>query len=174
MYCSTGSWQNVSRTSLTIDTADSPVVPSVSIIAPKVIGSCQSLVIDITSSTGSGGRSWSNTSIYAVSLTANVTAINKFLKSSYKISPPTKIDSSIIPTGSVLNIVVNLCNFFGQCGLANKQILVSSTTLPVVTIAGSNIRKITRSSTVTLDASSYVESCSGTKTYSGLVSRSRL
>eukprot|EP01038_Epipyxis_sp_PR26KG_P005469 gene5469-7572_t len=167
--CSSDSWEIVSNSSsVAIQNAIVPIVPKINIIAPSVIGSCQSLTVDASSSSGSGSRSWSNISIAVGSLTANVSAMNQYLSSKFTVSPPTVIPASIIPTSASFYILLKMCNFLGQCSQTSKQVSVIASLIPVASIPGDSVKQITKASVLRLDSVAFVQQCGGSTSTSGL------
>ena len=70
-------WKTAASTSVLIQRPASPVSPSVAISAPSVIGSCDDFSLDVSGSSGSGGRPWSNASISVLGMPGtNVSAIS--------------------------------------------------------------------------------------------------
>eukprot|EP01034_Spumella_vulgaris_P038902 gene38902-biopygen33042 len=69
------------------------MTPTVSISLPSTIGLCAPLTLDISTSSGSGGRSWTtrNITVLASRTSSNVSTIQRFLNAQYQISPPTPI-----------------------------------------------------------------------------------
>ena len=59
--------------SATIKAPVTAVTPKVSIVAPETIGTCDDLNVDVSSSSGSGGRAWISTSISVESSSSNAT-----------------------------------------------------------------------------------------------------
>ena len=52
-------WTNISSINSTITPPTIPLSPIVTVAAPNIIGSCDNLKLDLTSSTGGLGRQWS-------------------------------------------------------------------------------------------------------------------
>jgi hypothetical protein len=54
----------------------SPITPTISISASSVVGECDDISLDLSGSSGSGGRDWVNQSLSVISLSSgNVTKI---------------------------------------------------------------------------------------------------
>eukprot|EP01038_Epipyxis_sp_PR26KG_P010901 gene10901-14632_t len=61
--CYSSSWDSVdANNKVFVKQPDRPISPTVAIIAPSVVGSCGGFTIDLSSSTGNGGRLWLNRS----------------------------------------------------------------------------------------------------------------
>ena len=129
------------------------ITPKVRISAPAVLSVFAPLSLDLRSSSGSGGRQWSNVSISVRSMAANVDAINLFYNRN--LSSPLERLNSLLPRGSLLvgqSYVFDftLCTFWGACAHSSHKVLVTSSyALPII-IAGSAYKQITRSSSVSL------------------------
>jgi hypothetical protein len=52
------SWPSASATSVSIAAPGTAVVPIVAVSAPSNLGTCDTLTLDLSGSTGSGGRAW--------------------------------------------------------------------------------------------------------------------
>jgi hypothetical protein len=164
-------WVYASRQSVTVSAPSSPVTPSVLINAPTVIGQCDSLTIDVTGSTGSGGRSWASISFAVFSSTSGVNAsvLLAYLNQHYVISPPAAVPYSVITHGAYYTINVKLCNFLGTCGQGSFSFTALNSLLPSVTIFGPTSQEITRSSSLTLSSNAFIASCDGSASYQNLL-----
>jgi hypothetical protein len=160
--CDTNSWPFAPpSTTVLIAAPASAVVPTVAVSSPTTIGECDSLTLDITSSTGSGGRAWTSSSIRVESASSvNTTALQGFLSSRYQLSPPTPIPGSLLAKGQAYTFKVTLCNFLGKCGQASKRVLVQATTVPVVSLPGSSLRRSKRSTALSVGSDAYYVECS--------------
>jgi hypothetical protein len=159
------SWAQTSTNIMTILPPDSPITPSVSISMPATIGQCSNLLLDISSSSGNGGRQWANLTILVQS-SANVTELQKFLNNRYQISPPTMLPARFFDAGQSYNFIVELCNFLGQCSTSSKKVTILATIMPTISIAGANLRSLKRFESLSLKASAEVSSCDGSSSSS--------
>lgn len=98
--------------------------PVVGISGPSIIGKCDSFTLDLSSSTGGGGKAFSSI-LFAVSSTGNGTEAQNFLNSRYVISPPKAVPHGTFPEG-LNNIMVTICNFLGACGQGSHQLIVTA------------------------------------------------
>jgi hypothetical protein len=141
-----------------------PVVPTVFITAPSEIGSCASLLLDLTLSIGAAGRPWAS-SVFNVTTrpysVAVASRLHLFLLRNYTMDPPTLIPSSVLTKGYRFRIHVTLCNFLGYCGSNYQDTFVSSSTnaITAVTIVGWNTRSVLRSSPLSIAATAVASSC---------------
>jgi hypothetical protein len=160
--CDTSAWSVASASAGVNLTAPAvAVVPTVAISSPTTIGECDSLTLDITSSTGSGGRAWASRTIRVESTASvNTTLLQSFLSSRYQQSPPTPIPSSMLAKGQAYTFKVTLCNFLGKCGQASKRVLVQATTVPVVSLPGGSLRRSKRSTALSVGSEAFYVECS--------------
>jgi hypothetical protein len=148
-----------------------PLVPSVSLTAPNYLSNrtCTPFSVDASSSTGSGGRAWSNVTVTVSSSSGNVTTVNRLLKS-YQITKPTLLSSNQFTPGSY-TFLVKLCNFFALCTTATSTlVVVGSGVIPLTTIYGSQSQTTTRNLQFRLTYDSYTTACGGAVSRSNLVS----
>jgi hypothetical protein len=160
-----------SSTSVTVTVAAalSAIAPSVVLSAPDTVGQCDSLVLDISASSGSGGRPWKSRTIAVETDAPNATNLQSFLKDKYQDSPPRPATSSLFVSGYSYNFVAKLCNFLGKCGQANKRVLVQNKDIPTATLPGSPMRLAQRWSPLSIASSAYVLQCDkNTRTTAGL------
>jgi hypothetical protein len=146
---------------------NSPIQPQVRIKAPSIIGKCEALQIDLTSSSGNAGREWKvievsvmSTSEYAI---ANMSAFLQVIQSKLTTSVPIVVDRNSMTTApSPYQLNFTLCNIFARCHSANVSILITDlvTIAPNIVIAGPSERVVTRNSQIRLFASAYLVQCS--------------
>lgn len=165
------SWNFSVPVNESISAPAAPLVPIVSVSAPALIGSCSLFTLDLTSSSGSSGRSWATVSITAQSpsLAVDTQQLNLYLQRSYTLSPPTQIPSQLLEVG-LYSFSIVLCNFLGSCGQGSHSLTVTATQVPTVTIFGSSYVQILRSASLSLSSDAFISSCDGTsEARSGIV-----
>ena len=160
-----GTWKFASRMSLTVGAPSSAIVPQVRIFAPSILGACDTFSLDLSSSTGSCGRQWTNVSFIVSSSDPSAAALTaatqSFLNNNYVTSgPPVPLKRGSFPRG-LNNIVLVLCNFLGQCGSGSMQLIRTNDSSPVVLIAGDNLISTTSAAGLEVSADAYVNSCGG-------------
>jgi hypothetical protein len=167
--CATGTAQSIcdayataAAQSVSVGSPLKTLTPSVTINAPDTISTCADLIVDLTSSTGSGGRAWYNQSVQIFS-DNDVTALLTWLMANYDVSPPTAVPASegLLSQGQY-NYIATLCNFFGECGYAASTVVVVNSEFPTVSIYGSTLRSKARPSTLSIKSDAYVTTCNGT------------
>jgi hypothetical protein len=161
-------WQYAIETTVRITAPAFPTTPIVSISGPSLIGECDSLALDISGSTGSGGRAWASLVFAVQSPSPNVSEVETFLNTKYKISPPTAIPSALLRSGFSYLITTTLCNFLNACSQSSHRVTVSTNIVPVVSILGPTKVTAYRKNPLLLTADAYSSSCNGAKSYSYL------
>ena len=165
---SCSSWKSVSPVAVVVQRPRNPIAPVVSLSAPSSIGSCDSLVIDASGSSGNCGRPWSNFSIEVSSSTGNTSILQNFFSNAYQPNPPTPIPARYLEKGVTYNFLVSICNFLGSCGQSSARVLVLTSIVPSVSILGPYLRTFSRSSPLSLASTAYVMLCDGTQSSSGI------
>ena len=156
------SWPNASHDIRTIQPPSNPIASNIAFNIPSIIGSCDSLVLDVTGSSGSGGRSWkSATAKVQSSCTNNIDTLNAWLNKSFTLFPPTVIPSSYFGAGCTYSISVNLCGFLGACSSKSHSIVSLNSVLPVIAIPGGSFQTIKRNSLLTLSSIVSLSGCPG-------------
>jgi hypothetical protein len=158
------SWTSNEPQNITISAPSvvkSPVV--VASIASK-IGPCDDLIVDLTSSSGSGGRLWESVSFMVEGLSPNVSRVQDFFL--YVSSNPSSARSLIVLPNGLLSpgfaysLEMKLCNFLGGCGWKVKSFLVSSSTdIPVVILHSPDVISIFRNTSLLITGDAYTTVC---------------
>jgi hypothetical protein len=153
------SWKSVAAASSTLSGPDAPVKPEVVMSAPSILGSCGDYVVDLTQSTGSGGRDWSNVSFKVVSADSNASVIEDYLNNNKAVFPPTSIPRALFSSAAAYTFITTLCNFLGACGEGTQQMVVIDSVVPVVSFSDANKRSVYRNTSFQLSAAGTVQSC---------------
>ena len=163
-------WATVSpAVSLIMAAPEVPLTPTVAISAPSVLGGCDGLSLDVSGSSGSGGRTWASSTITVSGVqNTNLTALTSFLSGITVLTPPPVIPAGLFAKGTQYNFAVTLCNFLGQCGVGYKQVLVMNDVIPSVTLPGAALRTLSRKDSLNLASSAFVATCDGKKSSTGL------
>ena len=165
------SWPAASAITLTIDgpDADDAVSPTVAIVSPGTIGSCDDLTLDATSSIGSGGRPWASSTITVASTALNnITMLQNYLEASHSLFPASPIPTAVLNRGFSYTFYVTLCNFLNVCSVGNRRVTVQDSVVPLVTIGGAATRVIRPSDRLDVSATAVINSCGGGSTSAGL------
>lgn len=154
-----------------------PVTPVVALSYAAVLGTCDSLLLDMTASTGAGGRPWLPPQITVETAPAGVdtTELVTFLNSSYTFSPPPAISANLLLGGVRYTVGVRLCNFLGGCGVGSAFIqVVATSSVPVVAVQGSATRAVDTTQAVSVAVTAYTANCNGTISSANLTYRWRV
>eukprot|EP00981_Chlorochromonas_danica_P013101 scaffold5805_cov245-Ochromonas_danica.AAC.1 len=170
--------------SLVIMSPPIKVIPTPVLVSTELHSLCASLVLDISNSAGSGNRPWKTQLFYVTFSPSNMSFSNQTLSNrtnarSSNISDieaylndnaswvfgvatiPSAYISALSIDGGCLTVLVTLCNFLDACGHASKSIILTHWTSPSVAIVGSEIRTVSFSSTLNIEADAFVVSCEG-------------
>jgi hypothetical protein len=159
-------WVAVSSSKiLLISAPSSPTTPKIQITLPSAIGSCDSLVMDFGSSTGSGGRAWSSANISLSSTKAsNITGLTAYLTQfTSAVATRLMIPGGYLSKGYQYSFTVSLCNFLGACGTATAGVSVLNLAVPTVTVSGGPVFSVFVNSSITLSSHAYTASCDGSQ-----------
>jgi hypothetical protein len=159
-------WAAVSNSSsVGVLSPASPSSPTVHIVAASAIGSCDSLSLDFSSSTGSGGRAWSSANVSLTSTKAlNISGLITFLAKSTASGPPrVTIPSGYLSRGYQYTFTVTLCSFLGTCGSSSASVSVLNIATPTVHIIGGSTFTIRANASLMVSSSAYTVSCDGSK-----------
>eukprot|EP01031_Cornospumella_fuschlensis_P027049 gene27049-32683_t len=164
-------WPNISTSAsssfLTIAAPSPPIAPIVIMNMPTSLGSCSSLRIDVTLSTGHGGRAW-NSSKVSVSVidtagnVVNASSLQEFLSSdTFKLFPqPMAIPAAYFQDGHIYTFQATLCNFLGACGSAMGRLIIISSLVPSVSIPGNTLRSMKPNALLSIRAVGTIPTCS--------------
>lgn len=139
---------------------ESPILPSIQLIAPSNIGNCDDLTIDLTGSTGSGGRPFASIQFIVTGTSPNTTYIEDFLNSEYFMFPPTAISQYLLDPSNGYNFHIELCNFLGACGMQSFYVYVADGLFPVAVLRAPSTIK--RAQALQITSSVVLASCDGT------------
>jgi hypothetical protein len=133
---------------------------------PTELGPCDDLVVDLTSSSGAGGRLWKSVSFLVGGPSPNISSMQAFLSAissnPSSVRSPVVIPNSLLTSGFAYSLEVRLCNFLGACGLGVKRFVVSSSkNVPMVLLHSGAGISIFRNSSLTLSCDAYISACGG-------------
>ena len=137
-----------------------PVAPLIIVLTPTQVGACNDLLIDLSASSGSGGRPWSSVVWSVLAQNGNTTALRNFLRDNFDSS----LNYVIVPRHMLIrttySIGVTITNFLGDSASSASIVAVTDdSNLPVVSILGSVARTIKASDVLTLRGSAISSSC---------------
>jgi hypothetical protein len=151
-------------------TAPSVVItPTVVISSPSVVGPCDTPLIDLLASSGSGGRMWKTIQVEVSSEDVDsALEIEAFFSAKYQPSPPTPIPQGLLKAGYYYGFHITLCNFLGGCSYSAVQMKIGDDNVPVVTLLGRNSKSVVASSVVLVQGVAFVKNCDGGYSYADL------
>ncbi len=151
---------------------DNPIVPTVVIRARDRFSLCDNLRFDLTSTTGSAGRPWRivNVSIILVGYVLQshdeqllIETLQATFQDQFSAISPIIISRDLVMASRYpYEMSVFVCNIFDRCGSAKFIFNVTNSSLlaPLIQIAGTPHRSITRSSSLVLMSSISTSECS--------------
>ena len=150
--------------SVIVQTAVTPVVPTVLISGESLVNSCGNLTVDLSASFGNAGRDWFESPRFAIvtSTASDPSGILSLLQNDYIISPPTAISHTLLEPGAKYTIEVTLCNFLSVCNTGTHFFAVdSSDSRPNVNIVGPTERTIVGYDSLLISTRSVMPVCGG-------------
>lgn len=136
------------------------VVPTIVVGAPTQLGACNNLSVDLSASTGSGGRRWSSVTFSVAATNGISSAIASYLTNSFNnISNIAVIPRSML-LSATYSITATVTNFFGNSASRSSTVQVlGDPNLPSVTILGPGYRSIKALSPLSLQGAAVLSSC---------------
>lgn len=161
------SWSYAPASEVAVIAPVSPIIPTVKIVGPVQIGPCDNMQLDITGSTGSGGRAWSSVEFDIESSTTNTSRLVAYLDAVSDFNRKVVIPAGYFNVNNYYNIIVTMCNFLGRCGTNSLQVTVSSVgNVPVASVTPS---KVKRSQALSVLGYASVAECGGKLSTKNLV-----
>ena len=117
----------LSGSSIIVQPPSEALVPIINMITPTHLGACNNLTVDLSTSSGNGGRSWSKIHWNVVATLGSTTAIVESLKKVYDISANIAIVPRALLIDGIYVITVTVTNFLGSSATASANIVVSGT-----------------------------------------------
>lgn len=164
-------WTTAAPMTIVVSRSQSPVKPTCVISAPPTVGNCDSPDIDISSSTGSGGRPWKSANFSVTGSDMESSLSVESLLMTYNLSTgdlPLRIPSGMLKVGDFYDISVQLCNVMGKCCQTTHHMSKTQEKSPVVGISGSKRLTIKAKQPLSLQARAFVSMCNGSSVTTGL------
>ena len=112
--------------------------PIINVVARNEIGACEDLSLDVSQSTGSGGRPWANVT-YSVTVDdingTDITSMTAFLSTHGNEALTLKIPSTYLNADTTYLFTVYMCNFMSTCMTEQFSVYVSAVELPPIEIS---------------------------------------
>jgi hypothetical protein len=144
------------------------LLPVIIISAPSVITESTFFILDLTSSTGSGGRPWKDVQI-SVASTADTSLIQQFFSSSYTVVPPTPLSPGLFTRQHYYNFLITLCNFLDHCRSASFRLYCGVDYQPSMAIYGAPSKIVSTADALVFEAKVFYDQLSF-PTYANFVS----
>uniref|UniRef100_A0A7S2CQ39 PKD/REJ-like domain-containing protein n=2 Tax=Florenciella parvula TaxID=236787 RepID=A0A7S2CQ39_9STRA len=118
---------------------NNPTYPVVVVTSPDTLGLCDSMVLDGSSTSGSGGRdmTYNFTSTDSVSNISTVFAESNSQNSGYGEFAVTVDNRDLVPNTNY-PVTLTACNFLGLCSSFSKDVKKSANPVPLVWITGAH------------------------------------
>ena len=138
-----------------------PITPALLLSAPTVISACSGFILDLTGSTGDGGRSWTTVSIVVESAHSSTRGmLNNYYSEVYKVLPPSPVARNHFRAGVNYTFHVQLCNFLQQCSTTHiHHVQVMEGEVPNVSFFGMKYRHIYRYNQLSLRSNAFSTFC---------------
>ena len=152
--------------SIVVTEPSTPLVPNVTLTMPATIGACANLTVDVSTSTGSGGRPWDSVVFKVIPASgsptpnANTMKIESYLNKKFNpVSNVVTVPSALIYPSSY-QVLVTMTNFLGGAATAASTFSVSGDrNRPVVTIVGPSTVTTTAKSSLSLPGVATLSTC---------------
>ena len=162
-------------TTVTVDPPTVALTPSIVMIMPAQIGGCTNLKIDLSATTGNGGRPWKSVVWKVTTSTGGGADVQQYLKNNYQNSSGTVIVPRAQLAPISYSISVTLQNFLGGSATMLKSVAVNpDRDQPVPSIFGPSSIMITAASVLQLVGSAQLSPCASSNiiSYSWAISDS--
>ena len=137
-----------------------PVAPLIIVILPTIIGSCNNLLIDLSASTGSGGRPWTSVLWTIVAENGETNVLTDFFTNNFDFSSSFIVIPASMLTRTTYSIGITVTNFLGDSASSSSIVTMSGDpNLPVVSILGSVTRTMKTLDRLILKGSAKPSSC---------------
>ena len=147
------SWPTNSRSdTIAIQYSPAVIIPSVVAVGPRYITSCVPLLIDLSSSEGSGGREWRKISVTITAANGEDTfpLTNYVQQQINNASTHVVVPQGYMDVVGLYNYFFTFCNWLGHCGSTCYQVTVTNTSFSSVTILGPQTRSMNAYDSLTL------------------------
>ena len=146
------------------------VLPKVVVSTAAQVHNCSSFILDLSASTGSGGKPWQQVAILVRSMSYNdlnathttiPVDINEFYASMYDINVATALPVGYLQSNTRYFFDIKLCTAWSKCDRTTYKIEVANVSLPSVLIEGSAYKVMTTSTPLRLSAFPVMSACEG-------------
>ena len=149
-------------TTVTVAPPTTPLVPSIIMIMPTQIGGCADLKLDLSATTGNGGRPWTNVAWKVTTSLLSIpgTSIQQYLKNNFDNSSSTVSIPRSQLASITYSISATLTNFLGGSASMLKSVIVNpDRDQPTPVIYGDSSLTITSNTVLTLMGGAQLSPC---------------
>ena len=138
-----------------------PLIPTVSVGVPNSIGGCSSLLVDLSSSTGNGGRIWGSVEWNVAAEVGDPSPVDNYLTSYYDINSNTVLIPKNLLFTTKYSITATLTNFLNASASGTSSVTISGDiNLPAATILGPSLVNTKANTVLTLIGAATLTPCS--------------
>ena len=140
--------------------AASAIVPSVVLNLPKNLGACSAMPVDLSMSSGSGGRPWLAVDWSVTATNGDPDPLDTALYNAFNPITNQALVPATVFSAATYSITAILTNFLNVTGTQTASVAVTADpNLPVVTILGPSVQVVTAAATVKLAGAATLSSC---------------
>ena len=138
-----------------------PLIPTVSVGLPNTIGGCSNLLVDLSSSTGNGGRVWQSVEWNVASQRGDPSPVDDYLTSYYDKNSNTALIPKLLLSNTKYSITATLTNFLNGSASGTASVTVSGDrNLPVASIMGPSLVNTKANTMLSLIGTAALTPCS--------------
>ena len=173
-YTDCSCWPTINASATTLLVPDVPLVPAAVFVGPSRVGQCSDISLDVSTSSGSGGRDWVavdwavNSSLPIrsdVNGSQNLTVIRNYLmRHGEKASPELVVPNHMLARGHWYKFTVMLQNFLGSSSTSVQfEVEVALGSLPELLITAGQTYSMLSPGQLAVFAQASVARCAGEK-----------
>ena len=138
-----------------------PLIPTVSVGVPNSVGGCSDLLVDLSTSTGNGGRIWQSVVWNVASEMGDPSPVARYLTSNYDKNYNNVVVPKYLLLITKYSITATLTNFLNQSASWTASVTISGDiNLPVVSISGLSTVNTKANTALTLVGTATLTTCS--------------
>ena len=138
-----------------------PLIPTVRVGVPNLIGGCSDLLVDLSSSSGNGGRAWQSVTWNVASQRGDPSPVVNYLSSYYDINSNTVLIPKLLLLNTKYSFTATLVNFLNGSSSDTSSVTVSGDiNLPIASILGPSIVSTKANTVLSLVGTAALTPCS--------------
>jgi len=173
-YTDCSCWPTINASATTLLVPDVPLVPSAVFVGASRVGQCSDISLDVSTSSGSGGRDWLlvdwavNSSLPVrsdINGSQNLTTVRNYLvRQSEKADPELEVPNRVLAKGEWYKFTVTLQNFLGTSSTsAQFEVEVALGSLPELMVTAGREYSMISPAQLAVFAQASVANCPGEK-----------